>query len=424
MRDLALTSVIEQGVRFETGLPVTFRYLRSTEKAPFMGSRFGQDIEPAGRYMLHNEEPGQVSPVWETGVVTFQKPLVLKLSLDDNIYGPTGWKARLRDAYGATGVELSRRLLADGWDGIITVAEFVDAQGRAHMDTREIVDLTPVRRLKNPPLGAPWLTPRVEARLRDIERRHIKERTRLFGRDKGMLVCETAPDEALGLVELESGMSGNLVHGVVLHHGLAPGDWPNVDAGRLKEPYFHWWIELADNTIVDVASSQFGQRSPLVIPPRHPMQRLYVKEDPEADELPSGYVPLLIRNPQTSLESFLHELPTFLRSPQAQRAIAGMDVRGQNPWLGGGCLVLAEALAEFLGPKAVALDVESLGLDLHAVVQVGDVWVDGRGAYSPKEAKRLFPGMADVTRHEAMADRGRVESLVAALKSRFGRVIP
>lgn len=422
MNDLALAAVIEQGVRFETGAPVTFRYLRNTEKAPFMGSRFGQDIEPAGRYLLHNETPGQIAPTWESGVITFQKPLVLKLSLDGDIYGPTGWKARLRDAYGATGADLSRRLLAEGWDGIVTVSEFVDAQGRVHMDTREIVDLASAGRSKNPPIGAPWLTPQVAARLRDLERRHIKERTRLFGREKGLFVCETAPDEAIDLVEVESGRSGQLVHGVVLHHGLAPSNWPNIDVGQLERPYFHWWIELDDGTIVDVASSQFGQRSPLVIPPRHPMQRLYVKEDPDADELPSGYAPLLLRNPETSLEAFLHELPTFLGSPQAQRVLDGMRVRGRNPWLRGGCFVLAEALVEFLGPKAVALDVESLGLDLHAVVEVNGVWIDGRGAYPPSETKRLFPGMAGVTRHEAMAEGDRVDALVTALRSRFGRV--
>ena len=54
----------------------------------------------------------------------------------DAIYGPTGWKARLRDATGKKGAALSR-LLAQRHDGIVTV----DAYG-----TSEIVDLSRFRR--------------------------------------------------------------------------------------------------------------------------------------------------------------------------------------------------------------------------------------------------------------------------------------
>lgn len=141
--DLAFASVIEQGVLFETGTPVTFRFLRNTEKSGYFGSTYQQDIEPAGRYMIHNADPGQVARGWETGVVSFENPLVILLTTGDEIYGPLGWKARLRDVFGETGVDLSHRLLAEGWDGIVTVGEFTH-RGRTTRDTREIVDLRPL----------------------------------------------------------------------------------------------------------------------------------------------------------------------------------------------------------------------------------------------------------------------------------------
>ena len=135
-RDLDLDFAVsdEEGVHFETGFPVTFRSLRTTEKSPYVGATFGQDIEPAGRYLLHSENPGTVSRGWETGVVTLRSPLVIPLSGDpDAIYGPKGWKARLAAATGKKGRALSADLIRRGYDGIVTV----DDSGY----TREIVIL-------------------------------------------------------------------------------------------------------------------------------------------------------------------------------------------------------------------------------------------------------------------------------------------
>ena len=130
-----LATTREHGVHFETGVPVTFPFIRNTEKSPRV-SGFGQDIEPHGRYLLHNADPDRAPPRgWETGTVTFKKPLVIPLSGDRNaIYGPTGWKARLCDATGKRGASLSRHLAQHfGFDGIVTV----DAYG-----TSEIIDLS------------------------------------------------------------------------------------------------------------------------------------------------------------------------------------------------------------------------------------------------------------------------------------------
>jgi len=137
--DVELTSADEYGKHFETGVPVTFKFLRNTEKSPYVGGSYGQDIEPHGRYLLHNPEPGRTPPrSWETGMVTFKSPLVIPLSGDPAaIYGPKGWKARLRKATGKVGAALSR-YLARRFDGIVTV----DSDG----GTSEIVDLSRFKR--------------------------------------------------------------------------------------------------------------------------------------------------------------------------------------------------------------------------------------------------------------------------------------
>lgn len=135
--DVELASTDEYGVHFETGVPVTFPFIRNTEKSSHFGAQFGQNIEPHGRYLLHNA-PGNTPPRgWVIGMVTFKSPLVIPLSGDRNaIYGSSGWKARLRDATGKTGAALSRHL-AKRFDGIVTVD-----QG----DTSEIVDLSRFRK--------------------------------------------------------------------------------------------------------------------------------------------------------------------------------------------------------------------------------------------------------------------------------------
>lgn len=134
--DLALCEVREYGKTFATGKPVRFKYLRGTEKAPNFGPRFGQDIEPTGKYLLHNpqgESWVEGNPRrWEAGEVAFENPLVLRLSTDGDTYGPNGWKARLCQAFKAKRKALACKLRRAGYDGIVTC----DDGG-----TREIVDL-------------------------------------------------------------------------------------------------------------------------------------------------------------------------------------------------------------------------------------------------------------------------------------------
>lgn len=133
---LPMVEAVEQGKHFKTCQPVTFRYLRGVMKAPDFGGRFQQDIEPAGRYMVHNEEPGDLRPGWETDVVTFQCPLVISLNTkypDEGVYGPHSWKAALHDHFNLSGRKLSAKLRSLGYDGIVT--------SDSPRSTREIVEL-------------------------------------------------------------------------------------------------------------------------------------------------------------------------------------------------------------------------------------------------------------------------------------------
>lgn len=127
----------DQGVQFVTGKPVTFTYVRRNEGAPNFGSLYQQDIEPAGRYLAHNEDPGPNAEEtgWEVGQVTFQSPLVIKFNPENDVsYDEHSWKSSLHRHYGKKGKELSQAIKADGYDGIVTVGMGPYA--------KEIVDLT------------------------------------------------------------------------------------------------------------------------------------------------------------------------------------------------------------------------------------------------------------------------------------------
>jgi len=155
--------VDEQGVHFETGVPVRFRFLRNTTKAPRMGARFQQNIEPAGRYMVHNETPGDVLPPWSTGMITFNTPLVILFNLVPNnpSYDASSWKAILHKEFKLRGKALSRYLQMLGYDGIVTVQVDTFSNGRLNLATREIVALPAIGKIPKRDPGdhgdiAPW----------------------------------------------------------------------------------------------------------------------------------------------------------------------------------------------------------------------------------------------------------------------------
>jgi len=137
-----LAKITENGVKFQTGVPVKFRALHNTEKAPKTG-QYGQDIEPHGRYMLHGPGKDTPPPGWEVDTVKFKSPLVIPLSGKTGpLYGPEGWKARLHEATGKTGAALTKHLRDLGFDGIVTVDKY---------GTSEIVSLAPPQKRTDSP---------------------------------------------------------------------------------------------------------------------------------------------------------------------------------------------------------------------------------------------------------------------------------
>ena len=119
--------------RVTSGNPLSVNYARNTNPAPNFGSQYGQDIEPAGRYMnIH--KGGAPNPVdgLEYGEILFNRPLVID---NDDLK----WKRSLSDIYGGqTGKKLSQAIADDGYDGIVTL----DYAGNGKPYTSETIDLS------------------------------------------------------------------------------------------------------------------------------------------------------------------------------------------------------------------------------------------------------------------------------------------
>lgn len=131
--------VAEYGSTFKTGKPVTFAYIHNKDSAtklfgvPDKDSPYGRGYEPSGRYVSHVSKAH--TPDWgdfDTGTITLNNPLVINNNSSE-------WKKELSDRYsGKTGKELSKALISDGYDGVVTVD--YSSNGKPH--TSEILDLT------------------------------------------------------------------------------------------------------------------------------------------------------------------------------------------------------------------------------------------------------------------------------------------
>lgn len=101
-------------------------YMKNKEKSGYFGSRYGQNIEPSGEYMimddLYEERPDKYMLAnYEYGFITFRKPLILDF-IDTT---DKGWKKTLSTMYdGKTGKKLSSAILKDGYDGIVTFSSY------------------------------------------------------------------------------------------------------------------------------------------------------------------------------------------------------------------------------------------------------------------------------------------------------------
>lgn len=101
-------------------------YMRNNGKTGYFGSRYGQNIEPSGEYMtlddLWEDRPDKyMLPNYEYGFVTFHKPLIIDF-IDTT---DKGWKKTLSDMYaGKTKKALSKAIMKDGYDGIVTTSNY------------------------------------------------------------------------------------------------------------------------------------------------------------------------------------------------------------------------------------------------------------------------------------------------------------
>ena len=136
-----------------TGKPVTINVLKNPQKAPNLGAEFGQDVEPAGNYVTQ-QETDFVPQGWNTGTVSFKKPLVINVDSDSLVK----WKRDLSKKYGGlTGKKLTDRLKLFDYDGIITRLEdgslgeiiafdnseqYIPSKGQASVDIERTSDET------------------------------------------------------------------------------------------------------------------------------------------------------------------------------------------------------------------------------------------------------------------------------------------
>lgn len=127
MMSLRTAIATEGGVRFETGVPVRFVFIRNTERAPRRirgtGDPYQQSIEPAGVYILHDTARGSLPSRWVRGTAMFRRPVVIPWSEGGERYDERSWKANLARAFRARGKTLSRKILGEGFDGIVTVRD-------------------------------------------------------------------------------------------------------------------------------------------------------------------------------------------------------------------------------------------------------------------------------------------------------------
>lgn len=155
-----------QPVRWATGAPVIFDYSHNTEPSPYYGARYGQDLEPAGRYVVtYTLDPKHRLPGHHYGTIRFVNPVVLASvwPVEGQYGGAEGWKHKLSAAFGGKrGLALTRALITAGYDGIVTIT-LPGAHSSQGPYLSEIVELGVMSRQR--PRGSPSLVRQVQSHL-------------------------------------------------------------------------------------------------------------------------------------------------------------------------------------------------------------------------------------------------------------------
>lgn len=107
--------------------------LKNMEKSPNLGKRYGQDVEPAGFYAIeyHDYQSHLLqNSNYKLFKVNIKSPLIVNVD-DDNLIE---WKRELSKQYQSVGKALTRKLISNGYDVIITY-------NTVHNETGEIIVL-------------------------------------------------------------------------------------------------------------------------------------------------------------------------------------------------------------------------------------------------------------------------------------------
>ncbi|WP_372647772.1 LPD23 domain-containing protein [Draconibacterium sp.] len=97
----------------------TFGYIHNSQPSENMGAMFGQDVEPAGKYITMDY--AFVPANYVEGTVSFNNPLVIDITGQEY----PQWKKDLSLLNkGVTGKKLSNKLRQQGYDAIITVEQY------------------------------------------------------------------------------------------------------------------------------------------------------------------------------------------------------------------------------------------------------------------------------------------------------------
>lgn len=120
------TSITQYGSHFETGVPVTFKYIHNTNSAtklmgkPKKGDGYGRWFEPSAQYVSIIDEIDAIKelPNYVSGTLKFKNPLVIENCRHE-------WKQQLSESFGnKRGKELSKAIIRAGYDGVVTVDKY------------------------------------------------------------------------------------------------------------------------------------------------------------------------------------------------------------------------------------------------------------------------------------------------------------
>ena len=93
--------------------PIKIDIVKNPEKAPSMGAKFGQDVEPTGTYVTKSS---RIPNGWVGGTAILQNPLFVNVNQDNLIQ----YKRDLAQQYKAKGNALTKKLMSNGHDALIT----------------------------------------------------------------------------------------------------------------------------------------------------------------------------------------------------------------------------------------------------------------------------------------------------------------